>query len=358
MERQGRQERPSRSGQKGRPQRGGGGRPQRAGPRGGPGRGGPRRGGPGRGGPGRGGPGRGGGPRGGRGGPRRPDRGGGRRRLSPQQQRQVKQLVEKSHIPYASALKVVLGQSSLNEVLQELLREDKVKNLMATHEFSRALATSVALGRADLDTILLRRRKNDTLEKNYARTCLQESIDSGNSLGLALHGHKRVRGKVLSNGKYDFQFLEDGKADPIEIHKTHIKYGYAPADFKTLRKVHSIDNHVKKQKLDPIMRVKDRHHFKNLTLQRSMDEGIEIEVISLEGDVFKGVVTWFGRWEFGLRVKGGAEIIIFRHAVYRLHIHQRGKGGADKAGRGSGGKSKGGKGNKGGGNNRSSKGRR
>lgn len=246
-----------------------------------------------------------------------------KRRLTPQQKRQVQHLVEQSHIPFPAAVRVVTGQSTLNEVLQEMLREEKIKNLMASHEFNRALATSIALGRADLDTILLRRRKNETLESNYARSCLEVAQKDGRPLGLALHGHRRVRGRVLSVGKYEFQLLEDGAADPISIHKTQVKYGYDPGAFKDLKKFHTIDNHVKKLSMEPILRVKDRHHFKNLTLQRAMDEGTEIEVVSLEGDVFKGQVTWFGRWEFGMRFKGGVEVTVFRHAVFKVHGIER-----------------------------------
>lgn len=282
----------------------------------------------------------------GRGGPRQ----GGRQKLSPQQRRQIKQLVEQSHIPYPAAVRVATGQSSLNDVLQEMLREEKIKNLMAAHDFNRALATSIALGRADLDTILLRRRKNETLETNYARSCLETSQAEGVPLGLALHGHKRLRGRVLSVEKYTFQFLEDGSADPTEIHKTLVKYGYDPADFKQVRKAHSVDNQTKKQALEPIVRVKDRHHFKNLTLQKAMDAGSSVEVTTLEGDVFRGQVLWFGRWEFGLRVTSGTDITLFRHAVFRLTPWNKGgdagKAQAGKApaqvAKGGGGKGKGG----------------
>jgi len=207
-----------------------------------------------------------------------------------------------------------------------MLREEKIKNLMAAHDFNRALATSIALERADLKTILLRRRKNETLETNYSRSCLEAAREDSVSLGLAVHGHKRLRGRVLSIDKYSFQLLTDGSADPEEIHKTVVKYAYNASDFKLVRKAHNIDNRVKKLALEPIVRVKDRHHFKNLTLQQAIDDGTQVEVITLEGDVFRGKVRWFGRWEFEMIVKGDVKVTVFRHGVYRLTPYKKGEG--------------------------------
>lgn len=230
-------------------------------------------------------------------------------------------MVEQSGIPFSAAVRVVLGKTTLNDVLQELLREEKIKKLIETYDINRALATNIALGRTDLNIVLLRRRKNQTLQEHYTQSCLEEARTKVHHIALALHGHKKVMGRIVEVGKYTIQFLEDGQTEPIELHKTQIKFAYDPEHFKALRKFMGVDNKVKTMGLEPIMRAKERFHFKNLSLQQSIDDKLEVDVTTLEGDTFRGHVEWFGRWEFGLKFKGGVRVTLFRHAVYQLKIH-------------------------------------
>lgn len=232
----------------------------------------------------------------------------------------AKQYVEQSGVPFSAAVRIVLGKTTLNDVLQEMLREEKIKKLIETYDINRALATNIALGRTDLNIVLLRRRKNQTLQEHYTHSCLEETQAKGIKIALALHGHKKIMGKILEVGKYTIRFHEEGQAAPSELHKTQIKYAYDPEQYKALRKFMDFDNDTKKLALQPILRAKDRYHFKNLLLQQSIDERREVEVVTLEGDQFKGVVDWFGRWEFGLKFKGGLRVTLFRHAVYRVKL--------------------------------------
>lgn len=229
-------------------------------------------------------------------------------------------MAEQSNIPFSAAVRVVLGKTTLNDILQEMLREEKIKKLIETYDINRALATNIALGRTDLNVVLLRRRKNQTLHDHYDQSCLEDALAKKHKLALGIHGNKKIIGRVVEVGKYSFQFLEDGQTVPVEIHKTQLKFAYDPEQYKLLRKFMDVDNTVKKLALEPILRAKDRYHFKNLLLQQSIDERREVESISLEGDTFKGTVEWFGRWEFGMKFKGGLRVTIFRHAIYRVKM--------------------------------------
>jgi hypothetical protein len=131
--------------------------------------------------------------------------------LYPAQVKQAKSLVEQSGIPFSAAVHVVIGKATLNEVLQELLREEKIKKLVETYKIDRALATNVALGRADLDIVLLRQRKNRTLQEHYDRCCLREALEDKHTIALAVHGFKKIVGEVVSLDKYTFEFLKTGE---------------------------------------------------------------------------------------------------------------------------------------------------
>ncbi len=247
----------------------------------------------------------------------------GRSKLPQAVVKQAKAMVAQSGIPFHAAVKVVQGKTTLNEVLQALLREEKIKKLMETYAINRALATNVALGRTNLEIVLLRRRKNQTLQKYFHRSCLEESLQSGARIALGVHGHTKVLGRVIENNKYTILFQPDSGGDPVELHKTRIKFAYDPTQYKLLKKHLKIDKKVKALNLEPIINPRNRYHFKNLVLQQAMDEHREVQVVTLEGDTFKGHVEWFGRWEFGLKFKGGVRATLFRHAVYRLALLDR-----------------------------------
>jgi sRNA-binding regulator protein Hfq len=48
------------------------------------------------------------------------------------------------------------------------------------------------------------------------------------------------------------------------------------------------------------------------------DVGIEVVVTLLEGEVLRGIVAWFSRYEFALTVKGGVQVTVFRHALVNV----------------------------------------
>ncbi len=261
-----------------------------------------------------------GGGRSGRGGP---SRGGRHSQMTAEQRAYFDKLVKESHIPEAAARRVVYGKATLNEVLEELMLQERIERLISEHGVNRALATNIALGKTNLDVVLLRRRKNETLKKYYDQSCLEEARRKDARIALALHGNKKVVGRIKDVDKYVFRFQPDDSEEVVEIHKTHVKFAYDPDQYKGVRKHLKVDKKVRAQQLGPILRARERYHFKNLTLQESMDTRREVDVVTLEGDTFRGHVEWFGRWEFGLKLKGGARVVAFRHAVYRLTLRQK-----------------------------------
>ena len=51
-----------------------------------------------------------------------------------------------------------------------------------------------------------------------------------------------------------------------------------------------------------------------------MDRGQEIQVVLVDGEVIRGKLAWFGRYEFGLRVRGEVDLVVFRHALREVAL--------------------------------------
>lgn len=210
-------------------------------------------------------------------------------------------------MPYQMAMAVAHGRLDLSEALERMARRDRVQQLMDRYQLSRALATQVALGHAELDTVLARRRLDEHRQTHRDDTCLV----AGNELFLALHDGRGLRGTVRAVDAYQFVFEHDGQTETL--HKLTAMYAYRPGDWKGVKKVLKTGD---KGPVDgPAVRPQDRYSLSDRRLFGYQDTKREITCTLLDGTVVKGVVVWFGRYEFAVRLKTEVEVTVFRHAL-------------------------------------------
>ena len=222
-------------------------------------------------------------------------------------------------MPIQMALAVAAGRIDLNEALQQLAQREEVSRLVEQHALSRALATQIVLQQAKLDDVLAARRLEKHRHDHRLRSVLDEHLVSGKPLGLLLHGKRRVVGNVLEVMPYEFRFKpEDGPEELI--HKLHAKLAFEAESFKKVRKVVKFDKELEGAPRAPIERPKDRYGCSDRRLFRYLDEREEVFVTLLEGEQFKGTVEWFGRFEFGLHLKGETVVTVFRHALADVRL--------------------------------------
>lgn len=253
---------------------------------------------------------------GGGGGPRRDAKPVKKHRTDPRVRARAEELHE-SGMPFQMAMAVALGRLSLNDALERLQRQEKVEKLMEKHELSRALATQIVIGHASLDVVLARRRMQSHREENRLRSCLEQAKESGESVAIAIHGKSKVIGTVIEVAPYSVTMRTD-EGEERELHKLQLKYAWAPDDWKRVRKGVRNDKSRSRDPLPPIERPQDRYTCSDKRLFRYMDDEAVVQATLLEGEVLRGTVAWFGRYEFGLTLKGDVEVTVFRHALHEL----------------------------------------
>jgi sRNA-binding regulator protein Hfq len=214
-----------------------------------------------------------------------------------------------SGMPYQMAMAVAHGRMELNEALERMARKDKVNALMERHQLSRALATQIALGHADLDVVLARRRLDEHRTTNRDRTCLVP----GTRLALVLHDGRTLKGTVGEVTAYQFAFATDGGEELV--HKLLVMYAYGPDDWKAVKKGVKADKKVAPAEAAPAARPQDRYSCSDKRLFGYLDKGTEVVVTLLDGETMRGTITWFGRYEFGLKLRTDADVTVFRHSL-------------------------------------------
>ena len=231
-------------------------------------------------------------------------------------QREASRMIERG-MPNQLAYAVAQGKISLNDALQSMANTDRVERIAAKHDLSRAVATQVVLGQLDLASILRKRRFSDYKTREFDRSILSEALASGQTLVLGLHGSEQR--KVSVTDVLDFEVVvTDQKGAENTIKKLSIKYGYVASDWKTAGKSLKKSRAKAEGQAVPIVKPQDRFRCSDKRLFSLMDEQQPVRVQLLEGEEIRGVVSWVSRYEFGLRVKGDAEIIVFRHALSGL----------------------------------------
>ena len=240
---------------------------------------------------------------------------GGRRVTGERSELRVKaeEIQSSTGIPYNLALHVARGERTLSSVLERLVAEEKIGQLVRKHDIPKSLAAQVALGQADLEAVLLKRELDAHIHENKEKSVLVERAADGKPVGIALHGQRTVIGVVRSVDVYEFEFVPEGK-DPEKIHKLQAKYAWNPDEYKLVKK--GIDSAKEgRANAEPIWKPQDRYPLSDKRLFALMKSERAVAIGTLEGEILRGQVLWVGRWEIGLRMKGGGTLDVFRHAV-------------------------------------------
>lgn len=255
----------------------------------------------------------------GKGGSGKGPRGGRQRRTStnPQVRAKAARLEREAGLPRTLAFQVAMGNVSLSEVLERMARRDRVEALMRRHDLPKSLATQVALGQADLDQVLVRRRREEHLEEHRRRSLLTDVAESGHDVLLGLLGRRRLEGTVLSVDKYEFGF-QPRKGEAESIHKLQVKFGVDLSQGSKARNALKISK--SGDAAEPVWKPQDRYGISDKRLFGYLDDELDIQVDTTEGDLVRGKVSWMGRWEFAVRTKKGPEVVVFRHALANVKV--------------------------------------
>lgn len=158
---------------------------------------------------------------------------------------------------------------------------------------------------------------NEYLEEQYARTVFDTASQSGEPWELQLHEHKVITATIVCDLKYDLEIRTSDTSDKI-LPKVNVKFLYPATAGEQVRPLVKIDKAIKALNLAPIASPRERYHIKNKSLYPLMHEKKVVYFSLLEGEIVKGIVAGFSRYEISVNLKGGLPITILRHAVYDL----------------------------------------
>jgi len=155
------------------------------------------------------------------------------------------------------------------------------------------------------------------LQENYRASVFDQAFESKEPYDFHLHGHRIVRAVVAENLKYDLHLSSD-EAGEMHLPKTDVKLFYPAASSEAASPLVGVDKKVRDLGLEPIIPARKRYHIKNKSLFPLMKERRVLFFTLLEGEVVKGIVSGFSRYEITVSLKGGVPVVVLRHSVYNV----------------------------------------
>jgi len=155
----------------------------------------------------------------------------------------------------------------------------------------------------------------DYLKAHQKDSVFEREAGKDSSWCLFLHGDQRIRGKIRKDHTYEVD-LETAEGGVEQIHKVNVKMlCEAVQEDEVLGRL-GTNEALKGAPEGPHFGPRYRHHIKNKTLFPLMNRKEVLFFSTLEGEVLRGIVTGFSRFEIRLSMKGGVSVFLLRHAVF------------------------------------------
>jgi hypothetical protein len=155
------------------------------------------------------------------------------------------------------------------------------------------------------------------LDEKYSTSIFDQAMASGKPWEFHLHGRRTINATVLENRKWDMSadIADHGKED---LQKVQVKYLY-PSDLsESIKPLIRIDKKVQTMGLEAILAPGKRYFVKNKSLFPLMKEKEVMFFTVLEGEIIRGIIADFSRYDITVSLKGGWLVTILRHAIYNI----------------------------------------
>jgi hypothetical protein len=156
---------------------------------------------------------------------------------------------------------------------------------------------------------------DDYLKSHQKDSIFAREAGRGTSWCLFLHGNERKIGKIQNDQTYEIDFLtQEGVVE--KIHKVKVKILCEASREKEVVALLKTDEALKGAPEGPHFGPRYRHHIKNKTLYPLMNRKEVLFFTMLEGEVLRGIIAGFSRFEISVHMKGGVPAVLLRHAVF------------------------------------------
>ncbi|MEJ2024634.1 MAG: hypothetical protein P8Y00_06420 [Deltaproteobacteria bacterium] len=155
---------------------------------------------------------------------------------------------------------------------------------------------------------------NEYLAAHYHHSLFDQAILNGQPWMIHAHPRRMLKATILEAVAYDIA-VAPAEGGREVLPKIQIKFLYPAYVADSVQSLLQLDRTVEALNLGPHFSPRCRHHVKNKTLFPLMEERTDLIFTTLEGDLLKGIITGFNRYEITLYLKEELPVTLLRHAI-------------------------------------------
>ena len=158
---------------------------------------------------------------------------------------------------------------------------------------------------------------NEYLDAHYHESVFDQAVLNDQRWEIHAQPHRILQARIVETVTYDVT-VDTGQAEKEILPKVQIKFLYPLELADSVKSLVKQDSKVEALHLGPHFSPRYRHHVKNKSLFPLMKEKTVLFFTLLEGEVIKGIVAGFNRYEVTVHVKGGLPVTLLRHSIHNI----------------------------------------
>jgi len=153
------------------------------------------------------------------------------------------------------------------------------------------------------------------LDAHYNESVFDAAALEGLPWEMHTHSQGIIRARIIQLLTYDLR-VDTGSGKDEVLPKIQIKCLYPESLADSVKPLVGLDGKVKNLELAPHLSPRYRHHVKNKTLFPLMKEKTVLFFTLLGGEIIKGIVAGFTRYDITAHMRNALPITLLRHAIY------------------------------------------
>lgn len=125
--------------------------------------------------------------------------------------------------------------------------------------------------------------------------------------------------RIIKNKPYEFTVAKN-KDEQEQVKKLSIKYIFKKPASEFVKSKTNINEKAKSQKRNPSEKIRDRLKIDSDKLVDAYLNKKMVEVTLLGGEMFRGAVNWFTKYEILFRISEKTSLILFKHAICEFYV--------------------------------------
>jgi hypothetical protein len=232
----------------------------------------------------------------------------------------AEELAESAGIPVPYAHRILQGQTTLNDVLQKLMRKAKLEGLVRDEGLDPSLAGQVAAGKLKLERAKVIHKMRQLRPHSVAKDGFALASETTEPVALQCFGGSWLSGHVTEAEIYEFDFKLAGTDETQRMVKHDVKM-IVLAGEASVDALFGIDQEVATQGLEGTGEAAQRIKVPEDVLLDAVAQDSTLSLVCRDGTTVRGKVVCFSRWDIELSVPpltGGdaVSVIVFNHSLH------------------------------------------